>query len=51
MMVCEGTIEESEIRRLRQRELAQHELLGDVVEWPESLDSALTELERGKVLP
>lgn len=51
MMACEGTIEESEIRRLRQRELAQHDLLGDVVEWPESLDSALAELESEGVLP
>lgn len=44
MMICEGTIEEHEVRRLRQRELAQHDLLGDVVEWPESLDKALAEL-------
>ena len=44
MMICEGTIEEHESRRLRQRELAQHDLLGDVVEWPESLDKALEEL-------
>lgn len=51
MMVCEGTIEESEIRRLRRREIAQHDLLGDVVEWPESLDSALAELERGESVP
>jgi hypothetical protein len=44
MMICEGTIEEHEVRRLRQRELSQHDLLGDVVEWPESLDKALAEL-------
>ena len=44
MMICEGTIEENEVRRLRQRELSQHDLLGDVVEWPESLDKALEEL-------
>jgi SNF2 family DNA or RNA helicase len=47
MMICEGTIEEKEVRRLRQRELAQHDLLGDVVEWPESLDNALAELGGG----
>lgn len=44
MMICEGTIEEYEVRRLRQRELAQHDLLGDVIEWPESLDKELAEL-------
>ena len=47
MMICEGTIEEDEVRRLRQRELAQHDLLGDVVDWPESLDTALAELGEG----
>ena len=44
MMICEGTIEEHEVRRLRQRELSQHDLLGDIIEWPESLDVALAEL-------
>ena len=44
MLICENTIEEHEVRRLRQRELAQHDLLGDVVPWPESLDQALDEL-------
>ena len=50
MMICEGTIEEHEVRRLRQRELSQHDLLGDVVEWPESLDKALAELSNNGVL-
>ena len=46
MLICENTIEENEVRRLRQRELAQHDLLGDAVPWPESLDQALAELNQ-----
>ncbi len=45
MLICENTIEENEVRRLRQRELAQHDLLGDATPWPESLDQALAELD------
>jgi SNF2 family DNA or RNA helicase len=44
LLVCEGTIEESEVKRLRGKEIKQHELLGDVVKWPTSLDEALSEL-------
>lgn len=44
LLVCEGTIEETEVRRLRHREIQQHRLLGDNVPWPSSLDEALAEL-------
>lgn len=44
LFVCEGTIEETEVRRLRHKELQQHRLLGDTVPWPSSLDEALAEL-------
>jgi len=44
LFVCENTIEESEVQRLRAREIQQHDLLGDVVPWPTSLDDALAEL-------
>lgn len=44
MFICENTIEEHEVKRLRQKELNQHELLGDSISWPESLDQALEEL-------
>ena len=44
LLVCEGTIEESEVKRLRSKEIRQHDLLGDVVKWPTSLDDALSEL-------
>jgi len=44
LLVCEGTIEESEVMRLRGKEIKQHDLLGDMVKWPTSLDDALSEL-------
>lgn len=44
LLVCEGTIEETEVVRLRGKELRQHSLLGDHVSWPSSLDEALKEL-------
>lgn len=44
LFVCSETIEEGEVTRLRARELQQHELLGDHVVWPTSLDEALSEL-------
>jgi SNF2 family DNA or RNA helicase len=44
LLVCEGTIEETEVLRLRGKELNQHSLLGDDVPWPTSLDDALNEL-------
>lgn len=44
LLVCENTIEETEICRLRHKELQQHRLLGDHVPWPSSLDEALAEL-------
>ncbi len=43
-LICENTIEESEVMRLRARELQQHDLLGDTYSWPASLDEALAEL-------
>lgn len=44
LLVCEETIEETEILRLRGKELDQHSLLGDYIPWPTSLDEALKEL-------
>lgn len=44
LLVCRGTIEESEVQRLREKEVRQHELLGDETKWPNSLDEALAEL-------
>lgn len=44
LLVCKGTIEETEVQRLREKEVRQHELLGDQVKWPNSLDEALSEL-------
>lgn len=47
LLVCEKTIEESEIERLRSKEIQQHNLLGDSIVWPTSLDDALAELTSG----
>lgn len=44
LLVCSGTVEETEIIRLRGKEIRQHELLGDHIPWPTSLDDALQEL-------
>jgi SNF2 family DNA or RNA helicase len=44
LLVCKGTIEETEVIRLRGKELQQHSLLGDHIHWPASLDEALKEL-------
>lgn len=44
LLVCLGSIEETEVKRLRQKELHQNELLGDETKWPNSLDEALAEL-------
>lgn len=44
LLVCRGTIEETEVQRLREKEVRQHVLLGDEVKWPNSLDEALAEL-------
>lgn len=44
LLVCEGTIEETEVIRLRGKELQQHSLLGDHIPWPSSLDEVLKEL-------
>lgn len=49
LLVCEGTIEETEVVRLRRKEIRQHALLGDVIAWPTSLDEALGELNTGNV--
>lgn len=44
LLVCKNTIEETEILRLRGKEVQQHNLLGDHIPWPTSLDHALREL-------
>jgi SNF2 family DNA or RNA helicase len=44
LLICKGTIEESEVVRLRGKEVRQHDLLGDHITWPTSLDDALEEL-------
>lgn len=44
LFVCHNTIEESEVQRLRDKEVRQNKLLGDVTKWPNSLDEALSEL-------
>jgi len=44
LLVCEDTIEETEVIRLRGKELQQHSLMGDHIPWPSSLDEALKEL-------
>lgn len=47
LLTCKGTIEETEISKLRQKEVQQHNLLGDSIIWPSSLDEALKELMIG----
>jgi SNF2 family DNA or RNA helicase len=49
LLVCTGTIEETEVLRLRSKELQQHSLLGDHIPWPTSLDDALNELTQFSV--
>lgn len=44
LLVCAGTIEETEIVRLRGKEVRQHNLLRDQVSFPSTLDEALAEL-------
>ncbi|HEX9980777.1 MAG TPA: DEAD/DEAH box helicase [Flavobacterium sp.] len=44
LIVCSNTIEETEVTRLRDKEVRQHHLLGDHIPWPTSLDDALLEL-------
>lgn len=44
LLVCRDTVEETEIMRLRGKEIRQNGLLGDHVPWPTSLDDALKEL-------
>jgi len=44
LLICVGTVEETEVLRLRGKEIRQHDLLGDHVPWPTSLDDALKEL-------
>ncbi len=46
LIVCKNTIEETEIVRLRGKEIRQHNLLGDHIPWPTSLDDALQELSQ-----
>ncbi len=49
MLICKNTIEENEVRRLREKEKAQHELLQDDVTWPVSIDEAIKELQRDQI--
>lgn len=44
LLICRDTIEETEVVRLRGKEVRQHDLLGDHITWPTSLDDALGEL-------
>lgn len=44
LLICKNTIEETEVVRLRGKEVRQHDLLGDHIPWPTSLDDALQEL-------
>ena len=44
LLICKNTIEETEVMRLRGKEVRQHDLLGDHITWPTSLDDALGEL-------
>lgn len=44
LLICKDTIEETEVVRLRGKEVRQHDLLGDHITWPTSLDDALDEL-------
>lgn len=44
LLICKNTIEETEVVRLRGKEVKQHYLLGDYIIWPTSLDDALQEL-------
>jgi SNF2 family DNA or RNA helicase len=46
IILCENTIEESDLKRLRKKELQQHSILGDNISWPTSLDDALNELSQ-----
>jgi SNF2 family DNA or RNA helicase len=46
LIVCEDTVEENELRRLRNKELQQADLLGDASKWPADLDQAIAELVR-----
>ncbi|WP_373085438.1 DEAD/DEAH box helicase [Sneathiella sp.] len=45
LLICKGTIEETEVIKLRGKEIRQHDLLGDRIQWPSSLDEALKELK------
>lgn len=44
LLICKDTVEETEVVRLRGKEVQQHNLLGDHITWPTSLDDALVEL-------
>jgi SNF2 family DNA or RNA helicase len=44
LLICENTVEVSEVRRLRAKEVSQQDLLGDDNMWPNSLDEALSDL-------
>lgn len=46
LIVCDSTIEESVVAQLRNKELRQADLLGDVTPWPADLDQAIQELVR-----
>jgi SNF2 family DNA or RNA helicase len=48
LIVCERTVEESVVAQLRNKELRQADLLGDVTPWPADLDQAIQELSRNQ---
>lgn len=45
LLICKNSIEETEVTQLRGKEIRQHKLLGDHINWPTSLDDALEELK------
>ncbi|MBA7584203.1 hypothetical protein ES708_26156 [subsurface metagenome] len=44
LLICKDTIEDVEVRRLRRKEIEQHDILGDEVQRPSSIDKALAEI-------
>ncbi len=48
-IICKDTIEQFEIARLRNKELQQHNIFDDTIEWPNSLDEAIKEISASPV--
>lgn len=48
LIVCQDTVEENVVARLRDKELQQADLLSDVTPWPADLDEAIQELMRAQ---